>query len=369
MSKVTTLYPIVKPVLPSINKYAAHIEGVFKRNWLTNNGPLLQELEIRLADYLNVENLLLVSNGTLALQVAYAALNVSGKVLTTPFSFAATASSLCWQKLTPHFVDINPLTFNLELSSSATPLNEDYSAIVGVHVFGNPCEIEQIDDYAQQHSLNVIYDAAHAFGSEYRGQSLLSYGDAATISLHATKLFHCVEGGAIVFKDKDKLAKARQMINFGFDVNGIPDCIGINAKMSEMHAAMGLTMLDVIDDILDKRQNLVAHYQKQLAGVVNFQQWHVHGNNNGAYMPVLFQSEAELNRVSAVLTAQGIQNRRYFYPSLAEVSAYDGLGDTPIANDISRRVLCLPLYFDLSFTDVEFIANAVKTALLKQRRD
>jgi len=363
MTKQNILYPIVKPVLPPLAKYTQYIESVFDRNWLTNNGPLLQEFELRLADYLNVKNLMVVSNGTLALQVAYAALNVSGKVLTTPFSFAATASSLCWQNMEPHFVDINPKSLNIDIDAIVDS-NQPYSALLGVHVFGNPCEVNAIERYAKQHSLKVIYDAAHAFGSKFGDKSLLSYGDASTLSLHATKLFHCVEGGAIIFKEKESLEKAREMINFGFNRENIPVNVGINAKNSEMHAAMGLALLDSVDDIVTKRQSLVTHYQEQLNDVVDFQVWHENGINNGSYMPVLFSSETELLQVSNYLLTVGIQSRRYFYPSLSQVSIYGAQGYTPIANDISKRVLCLPLYFDLALGDVKIICEHVKKALI-----
>jgi len=358
---INVKYPIVKPVVPSKSKYYSYISDVFERNWLTNNGPLLKEFELRLAEYLKVDNLMLVSNGTLALHLAYKALNVKKEVLTTPFSFAATASSICWEGHTPTFVDINEKSLNIEhsLLNSSCPR----TSIVAVHVFGNPCEVEAIEKMAKENGQAVIYDAAHAFASHYKGKSVLKYGDASTLSLHATKIIHSVEGGAIIFKDKDKLELAKQMINFGFDSNNIPASIGINAKMSEMHAAMGLTMLDKVDEILEHRQQLVYEYQHQLKSIVAFQQWHEHGENNGAYMPILLRSEAELKLVMEHLTAKGIQSRRYFYPSLSQVEAYGQQGFTPTANDISLKVLCLPIYFELTINGVIDICNEIKTAL------
>lgn len=359
-------YPIVKPVLPELGKYQRYIESSFERCWLTNKGPLHQELEVRLAEYLGVENLMLVANGTLALQVAYKALELQGDVITTPFSFAATAGSLKWQNLRPEFVDVDPTSLNLcpkkidEFFSLKNTSN--VNALVAVHVFGNPCEVDRIDELAQKHRLKVIYDAAHAFGSQYKKQSLLNYGDASTLSLHATKIFHCVEGGAIIFKCKETLEKAKQLINFGFDSNNNPQYTGINAKMSEMHAAMGLALFDRIDEILQKRQALVYEYKKQLNGYLQFQTWHAEGENNGAYMPVVFDSEQSLLSTMQHLTYKGIQSRRYFYPSLSEVPAYGMHGDTPIANDISRRILCLPMYFDLSKSTIGEIANVIKAS-------
>lgn len=354
-------YPIVKPVMPDKQQYAKYIEQVIDRNWLTNNGPLLQELEHKLAEYLGVEHLMLVSNGTLALHLAYKVLQIKDTIATTPFSFAATASSIKWEGHSPQFIDIDQQTFNLDANLLAKETSA--SSIVAVHVFGNPCAVELIDQHAKQHHQTVIYDGAHAFGSQYKGKSLLCYGDAATLSLHATKMIHCVEGGAIIFKDKAKLELAKQLINFGFDADNIPTAVGINAKMSEMHAAMGLTMLDSFDRILSHRQQLVSHYQQQLNDVVCFQQWQEHSENNGAYMPILLRSEAELIKLMTHLSGQGIQSRRYFYPSLSQMDCYGRQGFTPIANDISLKILCLPLYFDLSITDVNNICKQIKLAL------
>jgi len=215
---INVKYPIVKPVVPSKSKYYSYISDVFERNWLTNNGPLLKEFELRLAEYLKVDNLMLVSNGTLALHLAYKALNVKKEVLTTPFSFAATASSICWEGHTPTFVDINEKSLNIEhsLLNSSCPR----TSIVAVHVFGNPCEVEAIEKMAKENGQAVIYDAAHAFGVNVDGKSVLGFGDASTLSFHATKVFHTVEGGAVVFKRKTDLERAKRLINFGLDEKG-----------------------------------------------------------------------------------------------------------------------------------------------------
>ena len=361
----TPRYPIVKPYLPALEKYQTRVDEIFSRNYLTNNGPLLQLLEKRLAVFLGVEHVLLVANGTLALNVAYAALNIQGKVLTTPFSFAATASSLCWQGIAPSFVDIDPATLNIDINAVSVESAESASAILPVHVFGNPCQVDKISAFAKQYDLKVIYDAAHAFASELDGQSLLNYGDAATLSLHATKLFHCVEGGAIIFKDKAIYEKAKQLINFGFDKKHYPQYVGINAKMSEFHAAMGLAVLDDIEHITSQRKLLVECYHQNLARLpqVTFQQWHKQGNRNGAYMPIIFETEAQVLMVMERLAVDGIQTRRYFYPSLSQVTVYGGNEDTPVGNDISARILCLPLYTDLNATGVNYICDKVRLAL------
>jgi dTDP-4-amino-4,6-dideoxygalactose transaminase len=356
-------YPVVKPYLPEKDKYTSQVSEIFSRNWLTNSGPLVQALEMRLAEYLGVEHLLLVANGTLALQVAYAALDVKGEVLTTPFSFAATASSLCWQGIKPHFIDIDADSLNFDVSAVTPEHAESASAILAVHVFGNPCDVDKIAQVSQQYNLKVIYDAAHAFASNFEGKSVLNYGDASTLSLHATKLFHSVEGGAIVFKNQVDYVKAKQLINFGFDSASYPQYVGINAKMSEFHAAMGLAVLDDIDYVTCQRKALINHYHMQLENVLQLQIWHEQGARNGAYMPVIFESEQQLIAVIGLLGDAGIQSRRYFYPSLSQVPAYGMQGKTDIANDISARILCLPMYTDLQLTDVDVICTKLKHAL------
>lgn len=362
-------YPIVKPFLPKNHNYTAHINAIFERNWLTNNGPCLQQLEKQLADYLNVEHLLLVANGTLALQVAFAALNIKGSILTTPFSFAATASSLCFAGITPEFIDIDPATYNINIANASDEQLSQASAILGVHVFGNPCDVAKLEQVANKHNLKVIYDAAHAFASNLEQNnklnSVLNHGDAATLSLHATKLFHSVEGGAVIFKHKADYLKAKQLINFGFNAQQFPEFVGINAKMSEMHAAMGLCVLEHIEHITSWRCKLAKRYTELLEPIktIQLQAWHEGGGNNGAYMPVVFKSQDTLLKVQAALSNAGVQTRRYFYPSLSKVPAYGMHGNTPIANSISERVLCLPMFTDLTLEGVDEICNHLITAL------
>ncbi|MFT7431527.1 MAG: dTDP-4-amino-4,6-dideoxygalactose transaminase [Colwellia sp.] len=363
-------YPIVKPYLPALSVYQNEVEGIFDRNYLTNNGALVQLLEKRLAEYLGVEHLLLVANGTLALNIAYAALNVEGEVLTTPFSFAATASSLCWQGLSPHFIDIDLATLNLDVTKITSLQAEVANAILPVHVFGNPCNHHLIEPFAKEHNLTVIYDAAHAFASRIAGQSILNFGDAATLSLHATKLFHCVEGGAVIFKSKTAFEKAKQLINFGFDKENVPQYVGINAKMSEFHAAMGLAVLDDIGKITKQRKLLVELYLQQLSMLtgVRLQQWYAGESACGAYMPIILASETILLTLMDFLKGKGIQTRRYFYPSLSKIKAYGEQGDTPIAEQIASRILCLPMYTTLTIQDVEYICQQVKQALVSNNK-
>jgi len=360
------LYPIVRPVLPSLSEYQKYVESVFQRNWLTNNGPLHQELESRLSDYLQVNNLMLVANGTLALQVAYQALEFNDTdrpILTTPFSFAATASSIAWQGHSCEFVDINSQTLNLDPTAISQEQLARSSAIVATHVFGNPCDVKAFDKLSKENDIKIIYDAAHAFDCKFNDESVLKWGDASTLSLHATKIFHSVEGGAIVFKHEADLLRAKEMINFGFNQQQYPDKVGINAKMSEFHAAMGLSLLDNIHDIQLQRILCVETYHKLLEGEFDFQVWDTNSSYNGAYMPILCKTEAQLLSLMPRLLELGVQTRRYFYPSLSEVPCYGQVGETPIANEISRRVLCLPLYADMSLADVKDICALTKKAL------
>ena len=226
------MIPVTKPYLPNKAKYQAYVDKIYESGWLTNNGSLVRELEERLTHYLGVKNLILVANGSLALQVAYKALNLSGEVITTPFSFVATTNTLLWEGLTPVFADNNPRTFNIDPQQIEAQITPKTSALLPVHVFGNPCEVEAIQAIADKHQLKVIYDAAHAFGSEYKNQSVLNYGDISTLSFHATKLFHTIEGGAVITNDDELAKKIRLLINFGITGPSSIEGLGTNAKMN-----------------------------------------------------------------------------------------------------------------------------------------
>lgn len=338
MINVTNAY------LPNKEKYKSYVDEIFESGWLTNNGPLLQKLEQRLADYLGVKNLILVANGSLALQLAYKVLDLKGEVITTPFSFAATTSTLAWEGLKPVFADINPDSFNLDPTNIEPLINQNTSAIVPVHVFGNPCEVEAIQTIADKHNLKVIYDAAHAFGTQYKGQSVLNYGDISTISFHATKLFHTIEGGAVITNDDEIAKKIRLLINFGITSPTTIDSVGTNAKMNEFEAAMGLCVLDEIETIKQQRKNIWETYAEKRPGLVDFQQWNEHSHNNHAYAPVLFESEEALLKVEATLKENKIIPRRYFYPSLDTLDYLQSDQACLISRDIASRILCLPTY-------------------------
>lgn len=339
---------VTKSYLPDVNKFKNYIDQIYANACLTNNGPLVKLLEKRLEQYLNVKHVILVNNGTIALQIAYKALELSGEVITTPFSFVATTSSLIWEQLKPKFIDIDPSSFNLDPKKIESNINSKTSAILGVHVFGNPCDVEAIGEIARKHQLKVIYDAAHAFNVKYKNTNILNYGDISTLSFHATKIFHTCEGGAIITNDDELAKKIRLLINFGITSPTSIDCLGINAKMSEIQAAMGLCVLDDIDHIMSKRKEIWHRYFKKLSPTLHFQNHLLDSQQNYSYVPVLFKSEADLLKVQVILNKEDIFPRRYFYPSLDTLN-YAKTGDfCSISRDISSRILCLPTIYDLN---------------------
>lgn len=356
------MLPVTKPYLPNREKYKAYVDEIFESCHLTNSGPLLQKLETRLAEYLGVKHVICVANGTLALQVAYKALGLKGSIVTTPFSFAATTSSMTWEGLRPIFCDINEKTFNMDSKVLDAIIEEDTSAIVPVHVFGNPCEVEEIEKIANKHNLKVIYDAAHAFGVNYNGQSILNYGDISTLSFHATKIFHTIEGGAIVTNSQKIEKSVRELINFGIGESGALLGLGTNAKMNEFEAAMGLCILDDIEKIKENRSKTVALYKKTLSNLpgVSLQKT---SHELFYYMPVLFDSEDALIRVMGGLAKNNILARRYFYPSLNRTALIDYDDETPISESISSRIMCLPLFVDIRNDEVNKVLKVIKETL------
>lgn len=355
------MIPVTRPYLPERRKLDRYIDGLYDNARLTNGGPLVEELTQRLQEYLGLSNLLLVANGTLALQVAYRVLGLSGEVLTSPFSFVASASSLSWLGLKPVFADIDRATLNLCPHRAAAGIGPRTSAIVPVHVYGNPADCEAFERLAVDRGLKLVYDAAHAFGVRHRGSSVLRRGDASVLSLHATKLFHTVEGGAISFRDPALHHAAREMIHFGLSRGeAASEWVGINGKMSEFHAAMGLCVLDDIDFICEQRAMLWRRYRQGLNGWVGFQQRSPDREGPDSYAPVLFRSESELQRVVRRLQARGYQSRRYFHPSLDTLY---GNGRCEHSRDVANRILCLPLYAGLDPQEVDRCIEAVKGAL------
>lgn len=351
------MIPVTKPFLPPVEEYEAYIRQIWKRQWLTNNGPLVNELELKLKEYLDLPHLLYVSNGTIALQIAIKALDLQGEIITTPFSFVATTSSIVWEGCRPVFSDIHPETLNIDPSKIEAVITPKTTAILATHVYGNPCDIDAIQAIADKHNLKVIYDAAHCFGTTYKGKSVFAYGDISTTSFHATKLFHTVEGGAVFSKSPDVLKKMAYLRNFGHDGPESFAMVGINGKNSEFHAAAGLANLKYISSILHNRKETSAYYDTKLKGLkVAKPLINADADFNCAYYPILFNSEEELLKAMDSLSKNWVYSRRYFYPSLSAIN-YVEPQETPISNDVAKRVLCLPLYYDLKKEEVDLIAR------------
>ncbi|MGF6757168.1 DegT/DnrJ/EryC1/StrS family aminotransferase [Paraburkholderia sp. GAS42] len=349
---------VTKPFLPAIDEYVELVEDIFTRGWLTNNGPFVNLLETKLKDYLKVGSLCYVSNGTTALQLAIRALNLSGEIITTPFSFVATTSSIVWERCRPVMADIDPDTLNIDPEQIRRAITRNTSAILATHVFGNPCDVYAIEDIAREYDLKVIYDAAHAFGTSINGESIFSWGDITATSFHSTKLFHTVEGGAVIARNPRVHETLMAIRSFG-QVGDEFVCVGTNAKNSEFHAAMGIANLQHIEEILANRKALSDRYDEMLDGAyVRRPLICVPCTRNHAYYPLIFQSETALKRVLEALHREDVFPRRYFYPSLSSLR-YVGAQYTPVSEDIARRVLALPLYFGLETADVDMIARIV----------
>ena len=348
----------LKPDLKKLNKY---LERVNDSGWFTNFGPLQNELTAKLEDYLGVKNLLLVNNGTAALQVAGRTLG-SESILSTPFSFVATASAFKWQKDELAFADIHRASYNLCPSAVASAYQKGCKAdtVVATHVYGNPCDVSAFDALRQENNFRIIYDAAHAFGIKLAGSSVLNHGDASTLSFHATKIFHTVEGGAIVFKSSADFDKAKELINFGMSPDSGIVGVGINAKLNEYQAAVGLVNLEQIDDVLDHRAELFHQYREGLNDVVELQQWHPEANANGSYMPIKLESAEHLAKIVQALDLNNIQSRHYFSPSLDKVFENSFSYGVESSHEVSEGILCLPLHAGLSLESVDTVCQVIR---------
>lgn len=354
---------VTRPFLPPKEEYQKYLDRIWESHWLTNMGPLTIELEDKLKQLIKSDNLLFVTNGTIALQMAIKALELEGEIITTPFSFVATTNSIVWEGCQPVFVDIEPKSLNIDASKIEAAITEKTSAIMATHVFGNPCDVLAIQEIADKHNLKVIYDAAHAFNVEVHGKSIFDYGDISTCSLHATKFFHSGEGGLIIAKDSKVFKKLNHIRNHGLkDTIGF-ECIGTNAKNSEFHAALGLVNLKYVDQILEKRRQITQLYEEYLKHRVEFPQWHKEATNNYCFLPVIFKSEEQLLQVKTLLEENNIFTRRYFYPSLSSSLPYMNPSFLENTESISVRGLCLPIYYDLSTEDVKRICDLIKTVV------
>jgi dTDP-4-amino-4,6-dideoxygalactose transaminase len=350
---------VTKAFLPALSEYTNYLERIWERGWLTNYGPLVLELEEQLKKYLGVKHLFTVNNGTIALQIVIKGLNLKGEIITTPFSYVATTASIVWENCEPVFVDIDPNTLCLDPQLIEQKITPNTSAILATHVYGNACDVEAIEKVAKKHNLKVIYDAAHAFAVNYKGQSLLNYGNVSTLSFHATKLFHTIEGGAIITNDDDLAHKLSYMCNFGH--NGPEDFIGLgtNAKLSEFHAAMGLCVLPKVQELISIRKN-VSHLYDKLFQNLPFIRPFINKKlkYNYAYYPIILPNETMVLDIRKELNLHNIFPRRYFYPSLSSLN-YVKEQEVPITENISSRILCLPLAHDLNKTSVEKIAGII----------
>jgi dTDP-4-amino-4,6-dideoxygalactose transaminase len=358
------MIPVTKPFSPPIAEYTKLLEGVWERNWFTNNGPLVNELELQLKTYLGLPHLLFLNNGTIALQIAIKALQLKGEIITTPFSYVATTSSIVWEGCQPVFVDIDPQTLNIDPTKIESAITPNTSAILATHVYGNPCDIDAIQKIADKHKLKVIYDAAHCFGTLYKGKSVFAYGDISTTSFHATKLFHTIEGGAVFTMNPTLLKKMSYLRNFGHEGPENFAEVGINGKNSEFHAAMGLCNLKYIEEIKLSRKALSERYSERLINSsIKFIRIDPLCSFNYAYYPIVLENEQLLLKVSAELEANWVKPRRYFFPSLNTVDIFKNGGTLDVSENIARRVLCLPLYHSLSLEEIDFISRILLRAI------
>ncbi|WP_194778206.1 DegT/DnrJ/EryC1/StrS family aminotransferase [Pararhodonellum marinum] len=360
------MIPVTRPFSPPIAEYQEYLKGIWQRNWYTNNGPLVNELELQLKQYLKIKHLLYLGNGTIAIQIALKALELEGEIITTPFSYVATTSSIVWEGMRPVFVDIDPETFNIDPKKIEASITDKTTGILATHCFGNPCDIKAIAEIAQRHDLKVIYDAAHCFGTNFEGKSIFHYGDISTTSLHATKLFHTIEGGAVFTENPETLRKMAYMRNFGHAGPETFQGLGINGKNSEFHAAMGLCNLKYIDDILQSRKNQAAYYQQYLSKPeIKMQKIQEGSVYNHAYFPIVLENEAMALNIKKNLEKIEVFPRRYFFPSLSSLN-YVGQIATPISDDIASRILCLPMFFELSEVEQHMIVRRILRALKYQ---
>lgn len=359
---------VTQPHLPPLEEFMPYLEKIWETKWLTNCGPFHQQLERELADYLGVQHLALFANGTLALVTALQSLRIASEIITTPFSFVATAHSLLWNGIKPVFVDIDPNSFNLDPEKIEAAITPHTAAILPVHVYGNPCNVEKIQKVADTYGLKVIYDAAHAFGVNYKGESLLKHGDLSILSFHATKVFNTFEGGAIICPDAKTKKRIDDLKNFGFADEVTVVAPGINGKMNEVQAAFGLLQLRHIDKAMSRRREIDFQYRKQLSSIPGIMCPPIpaHTTSNYSYFPIIVEKEYPLLRddLNNKLRQNGIYSRRYFYPLISEFPMYRVLpssasSNLPVAHNVSSTVLCLPIYPDLSSESIARIVSII----------
>ena len=358
---------VTMPTLAPLEEVNELMKGIWESGIMTHNGPLVQRFEKEVCEYLGVPQMVSCCNGTLALQMAIKALGKTGEIITSPFTFIATISSIMWQHCTPVFVDIDPETLDIDASKIEEKITCHTVAIMPVHVFGNNCDFEAIDAVAKAHNLPVIYDACHTFGETYKGKGIGSFGDASCFSFHATKAFNSIEGGAVTFQDKRLGDILYDLKNFGIHGPEEVSAVGANAKMNEFCAAMGLCNLRHLDIEIEKRKRVAERYRSNLEGVDGLQLNRVQSEvrSNYAYFPVVVEEKifgASRAEVFDALAEQGIGARKYFYPLTNTFSAFHGkynVMETPVALHVSKRVLTLPMYADLAIEDVDRISEII----------
>lgn len=363
---------VTEPFLPPLEEFLPLLEQIWESKRLTNNGPFHQQLEERLCEHLGVDHIALFANGTLALVTALQALRIAGEVITTPYSFVATSHSLLWNGITPVFVDIDPDTLNLDPTKIEAAITPQTTAILPVHCYGNPCDVDAIQEIADNYNLKVIYDAAHAFGVQCHCGSVLKHGDLSVLSFHATKVFNTFEGGAIICPDAKTKQHIDHLKNFGFVGETTVVASGINGKMHEFSAALGLLQLEHVEAALRRRQEIDTIYRKQLADIPGITCPRRAGQqvDNFAYFPILVHPEYPLDRdaLYAKLKEHGIHGRRYFYPLISQFPMYRGLpsarsDNLPVATEIAGRVICLPIFPNLCEADIDRICGILRSPL------
>jgi len=360
---------VTQPFVPPLEEFIPYLEEIWERKWLTNAGPFHQKLEKALAEYLGVKHLALFTNGTLALITALQTLRITGEVITTPFSFVATAHSLLWNNIKPVFVDIDPVTLNLAPDKIESAITPQTTAILPVHCYGTPCDVERIQQIADTYGLKVIYDAAHAFAVRHKGESLLNQGDLSILSFHATKVFNTFEGGAIVCPDVKTKQRIDYLKNFGFADEVTVVAPGINGKMNEVQAAFGLLQLKHVDNLIARRRDIDACYRQALADLKGITCLEIPDDmeSNFSYFPIMVDGNYPISRDALYqkLRDNGIFSRRYFYPLISDMPMYRGLpsaaaSNLPVAKRVSKQVLCLPIYPALKREEVDMILRLIR---------
>lgn len=358
---------VTRSSMPDMNEYMNEINSIWDSHWLTNMGPKHKDLQSELKEYMGVENVELLTNGHMALELSLQAMNLQGEVITTPFTFASTTHAIVRNGLEPVFCDIDPVTYTMDVTKLEHLITDRTCAIVPVHVYGNVCNMEEIERLAHKYELKVLYDAAHTFGETYKGKGIGSFGDASCFSFHATKVFNTIEGGAVCYRDQELGRKLYELKNFGIHGPEEVDAVGANAKMNEFCAAMGLCNLRHLEEEIAKRQAVVERYRERLSDVdgiqLNAEQPDV--KSNYAYFPVVFDEKmfgSSRNEVFDALAANGIGARKYFYPLTNTFACFNkkyNVDETPVARHIAKRVLTLPLYADLALEDVDRICDII----------